>query len=199
MSLAKKDDDAIVTMGRGVRCLVRQLGLMEDSQFEVECDDSDITSWAIHVSSSTLRDHDLGGLAAELDHWARLTNKCAKITLRIRFPTDFPHSVPFLRVVRPRFVWHTGHVTIGGSLCTELLTPSGWRPMTVHALLLTVCEMLRDGAARIQVVSDIHCARPLVDYDEREAQEAYERVARFHGWILPHKKPLATKRKRLSG
>ena len=51
----------------------------------------------------------------------------------------------------------TGHVTVGGSMCTELLTPGGWQPMTVHALLLTVCQMLRQGEAQIQLKPDEHC------------------------------------------
>jgi hypothetical protein len=33
-----------------------------------------------------------------------------------------PFSPPFIRVVEPRFAFHTGHVTIGGSICMELLT-----------------------------------------------------------------------------
>ena len=78
--------------------------------------------------------------------------------------------------------WHTGHVTVGGSMCTELLTPGGWQPMTVHALLLTVCQMLRQGEAQIQLKPDEHCMWPLKDYSEMEAREAYERVAKFHGW-----------------
>ena len=67
-------------------------------------------------------------------------------------------------------------------MCTELLTPGGWQPMTVHALLLTVCQMLRQGEAKIQLKPDEHCAWPLKDYSEMEAREAYERVAKFHGW-----------------
>ena len=31
-----------------------------------------------------------------------------------------------MRVIRPRFAFHTGHVTVGGSICIELLTSSGW-------------------------------------------------------------------------
>ena len=88
----------------------------------------------------------------------------------------------FVRMIKPRFKWHTGHVTVGGSMCTELLTPGGWQPMTVHALLLTVCQMLRQGEAQIQLKPDEHCMWPLKDYSEMEAREAYERVAKFHGW-----------------
>ena len=67
-------------------------------------------------------------------------------------------------------------------MCTELLTPAGWQPMTVHALLLTVCQIFREGDSRIQLKPDEHCAWPLKDYSEMEAREAYERVAKFHGW-----------------
>jgi hypothetical protein len=31
-----------------------------------------------------------------------------------------------VRAIRPRFAFHTGHVTVGGSICIELLTSSGW-------------------------------------------------------------------------
>jgi len=41
---------------------------------------------------------------------------------------DYPVDPPFVRVVRPRFAFHSGHVTIGGSICMELLTRSGWSP-----------------------------------------------------------------------
>ena len=81
--------------------------------------------------------------------------------MSVRFPVDYPKSVPFVRMIKPRFKWHTGHVTIGGSMCTELLTPAGWQPMTVHALLLTVCQMLREGEARIQLKPDEHCMWPV--------------------------------------
>ena len=54
--------------------------------------------------------------------------------------------------------------------------------MTVHALLLTVCQMLREGEAQIQLKPDEHCMWPLKDYSEYEAREAYERVAKYHGW-----------------
>ena len=125
---------------------------------------------------------DLPRLARELDHWQRASQQQPVIVMSVRFPVDYPKSVPFVRMIKPRFKWHTGHVTVGGSMCTELLTPGGWQPMTVHALLLTVCQMLRQGEAQIQLKPDEHCMWPLKDYSEMEAREAYERVAKFHGW-----------------
>ena len=78
-------------------------------------------------------------------------------------------------MIKPRFKLHTGHVTIGGSMCTELLTPGGWQPMTVHA-------RARPRSSTFQFQPDEHCMVPLKDYSELEAREAYERVAQFHGW-----------------
>ena len=145
--------------------------------------DSDVTSWTVGISSGALREHlDLPCLARELDQWQRASQQQPVIVMSVRFPVDYPKSVPFVRMIKPRFKWHTGHVTVGGSMCTELLTPGGWQPMTVHALLLTVCQMLREGEAQIQLKPDEHCMWPLKDYSEMEAREAYERVAKFHGW-----------------
>lgn len=169
----------------GVLYLFQQLKELDtgSSPFIVDADDADATTWSVGISSGSLREHlSLPELAKQLDLWGRVTQKQPVIVMEIRFPQDYPLSVPFLRMVRPRFKWHTGHVTIGGSMCTELLTPSGWVAMSVHALFLTVCQMFREGEAKIQTTPDEHCARPLVDYDEREAREAYQRVAAFHGW-----------------
>ena len=66
--------------------------------------------------------------------------------------------------------------------CTELLTSGGWQPIPVHALLLTVCQMLREGEAKIQLKPDEQGMWPLKDYSEMEAREAYKRVAKYHGW-----------------
>ena len=36
--------------------------------------------------------------------------------LRVVFNSNYPSSPPFIRVIRPRFQFHTGHVTIGQCL-----------------------------------------------------------------------------------
>jgi ubiquitin-conjugating enzyme E2 Q len=65
------------------------------------------------------------------------------IILELRFSNNFPISPPFVRVIRPRFLpfMHGGggHVTGGGALCMELLTNSGWSPVSsVESVLLQV-------------------------------------------------------------
>ena len=49
-----------------------------------------------------------------------------RLEYEVIFPENYPHEPPFIRVVFPRFAFRTGHVTIGGSICMEALTPSGW-------------------------------------------------------------------------
>ncbi len=42
------------------------------------------------------------------------------------------------------------------------------RSMAVEALILTICELLREGNSKIQFVPDCHCAAPLSDYTESD-------------------------------
>lgn len=66
------------------------------------------------------------------------------VVLEIRFPPDFPWEPPFIRVVSPRFGFRTGHVTVGGSICMELLTASGWSPAyALESVLVQVREPRR--------------------------------------------------------
>lgn len=36
------------------------------------------------------------------------------LLMELTFPSDYPHHPFFLRVVKPRCQWYTGHVTAGG-------------------------------------------------------------------------------------
>jgi len=45
--------------------------------------------------------------------------------MEISFKLSYPADPFFLRVVSPRCVWYTGHVTAGGSVCIESLTHGG--------------------------------------------------------------------------
>jgi hypothetical protein len=100
------------------------------------------------------------------------------VHLKMTFPPNFPHSPPFVRVVYPRFQFHTGHVTIGGSFCTEVLTMQSWDPQTTPiALLLYLKQNILEGGGRIDI------DKPY-EYSEKEAEEAFKRVARDHGWKI---------------
>ena len=102
----------------------------------------------------------------------------AEIQLEMLFSSDFPMSPPFVRVLRPRFAFHTGHVTLGGSICIELLTSSGWSPAyTIESLLVQLRSLFVTGEARLDP------SNPNRPYGEQEAREAFQRVARQHGWV----------------
>jgi ubiquitin-protein ligase len=107
------------------------------------------------------------------------------IRMEIAFPDRFPVEPPFVRIVSPRFQMHTGHVTIGGSICTELLTVSdsgkGWNSQILPEVFLpTITSLFENGKGRLDFRSySIH------DYTKNEAHAAFARVADYHrrtGW-----------------
>jgi len=105
---------------------------------------------------------------------AKAKKKC--IELQATFPKSFPFEPPFIRVIRPRFKFRTGHVTVGGSICTELLTKKGWSPAnSVEAAIVSIRAQFITGNARLDF-SNRH------DYSEQEAKVAYDRMVREHGW-----------------
>ncbi|KAF5642819.1 hypothetical protein F52700_3045 [Fusarium sp. NRRL 52700] len=115
---------------------------------------------------------------------------CSSIVLELRFGASFPISPPFVRVIRPRFLPFAqgggGHVTIGGAICSELLTNSGWSPaLSLEKVFLEVrlnlCE--RDPPARLERVHRINLGN--MDYSMFEAVDAYRRAATAHGWQIP--------------
>jgi len=98
------------------------------------------------------------------------------ILLHIVFPATYPLNPPFVRVIRPRFQFRTGHVTIGGSICTELLTNKGWTAAnTIEAVIVSIRAQFLEGGARL----DLSNTR---DYSETEAKEAFDRMVQVHGW-----------------
>ncbi|KAI1127543.1 hypothetical protein F5Y10DRAFT_292726 [Nemania abortiva] len=110
------------------------------------------------------------------------------IVLEIRFLRGFPVSPPFIRVVRPRFrlfaMGGGGHVTAGGAMCMELLTNTGWSPVSsMESVLLQVrmaiCS-LEPKPARLEETTSSS-----TQYGITEAVDAYTRAATMHGWEIP--------------
>lgn len=109
------------------------------------------------------------------------------VILELRFPPQFPMDPPFVRVIRPRFLAFSqgggGHVTLGGALCMELLTNSGWSAVTsIESLLLQV---------RLAICSTDPQPGRLANYGSKqdygigEAVESYKRACHMHGWVVP--------------
>lgn len=105
-------------------------------------------------------------------------DRSPSVVMDVTFPSDYPFSPPFIRVVRPRFQFHTGHVTIGGSVCMELLTPSGWLPtVSLESVFVQIRSEMIEGGGRLDN------ANLDKDYTMNEAREAFNRVAQRYGWM----------------
>ncbi|PRP85654.1 hypothetical protein PROFUN_06488 [Planoprotostelium fungivorum] len=57
------------------------------------------------------------------------------VTMHAVFPKSYPFTPPYIRVIEPRFAFRTGHITIGGSICFELLTLSHWTPVLRYGIV----------------------------------------------------------------
>ncbi|KAI8977714.1 hypothetical protein BD414DRAFT_516981 [Trametes punicea] len=109
-------------------------------------------------------------------------NNINSLVFEIRFPSTFPHSPPFMRILKPRFLpfIHVGGIGRRGSCHRRYTSPA-------HRLLDIAEIRVSTQAARL-VTSVIHIS-PLIralrygrPYGMYEALEGYKRAASTHGW-----------------
>ena len=97
--------------------------------------------------------------------------------LEYTFSDDHPYSPPFVRFITPRFIFKTGNVTLGGSICMELLTKQGWGATnSVENVLRQIILQLQLGEG---VIDESSYSKA---YGIAEAKEAYARMLASHGW-----------------
>ena len=117
-------------------------------------------------------------LKKDFEDYAKRYDRNQELVFEMRFDSNYPFTPPFLRVIRPRFAFRTGHITVGGSICMQSITPSGWIPVrTVESIFIEILFNMSEGGARL----DLTCSS--MDYQLAEAQEAFMRVARQHNWL----------------
>jgi len=134
-----------------------------------------IYDWEVHLFDFE------GPLADDMKTYSSQSGK-NYVTLSMKFSSDYPFKPPFIRVVEPRFKFRTGHVTLGGAICMELLTVSGWTANNdITSILIQVRAEIgsKDGGARLAPPNDQAQYTP---YNEQEAWTAYYRAASSHGW-----------------
>ena len=70
----------------------------------------------------------------------------------LTFPGQFPNEPPFIRVVRPIFQFRTGHITIGGSICMESITPKGWiATRSIESVFVEILMVVLTGGGRLDL------------------------------------------------
>ncbi|KAI8634448.1 hypothetical protein F5Y19DRAFT_211592 [Xylariaceae sp. FL1651] len=111
------------------------------------------------------------------------------IILEIRFLRGFPMTPPFVRVIQPQFIPFSmgggGHVTAGGAMCMELLTNTGWSPVSsMESVLLQVrLAMCNLDPRPARLVKSSYGST--TQYSVTEAVNAFTRAAQLHGWEVP--------------
>ena len=158
------------------RVLRREHDAAEADGFLVCVNENDMTIFTVGLSDDMLESYGLHNLRLEVDQWALQAGKPNLVTLEVRFPSSYPAIPPFVRIITPRFQFHTGHITVGGSICAEFLTTGGWKSaeMNLIYILRSVCSLLLEGKARVDPYG--------FPYSLSEAKEAFQRVASQHGW-----------------
>jgi len=165
----------------GLKGVMIELNMIEQSCFRgaVDVDESNAKLWRVSLNSKVLKTHGLDTLDAQLHSWAHRVRKQPVIVLELQLAENHPHNPPFVRIVRPRFQQHTGHITVGGSICSKLVTANGWRTdISIESLLRCILEGMNDGGATIDPT-----VMSAYDYTIEEARDAFKRVAVFHGWL----------------
>eukprot|EP01122_Echinamoeba_exundans_P013274 TRINITY_DN5768_c0_g1_i1.p1 TRINITY_DN5768_c0_g1~~TRINITY_DN5768_c0_g1_i1.p1 ORF type:complete len:190 (-),score=23.41 TRINITY_DN5768_c0_g1_i1:58-627(-) len=144
----------------------------EKEGFRVELVDSNLYRWRVYLFDFPNESQ----ISQDLKLFEEATGK-KEVCLEVTFPSDFPDSPPFIRVIYPRFHQYTGHITIGGSLCVKELTRSGWsRSVDFVSLFIFLRNLLIEGGALVDMTD------PNSFYSEQEARDAFKRVAEAHGW-----------------
>jgi len=142
---------------------------------EIEMVDDSLYRWCVKMHADGFPED--CSLRKELKRFGSShSSGVAAIVMDVHFPDSFPMVPPFIRVVRPRFQHLTGHITLGGSVCMQLLTTSGWLPsVALETVFVAIRSEMVEGGGKI----DFHNNN---DYTLAEAKEAFARVADRYGW-----------------
>ncbi|EME46140.1 hypothetical protein DOTSEDRAFT_78519 [Dothistroma septosporum NZE10] len=107
------------------------------------------------------------------------------VVLEIRFNKDFPFTPPYVRVIRPRFLslgqGGGGHIVLGGAMCMELLTNTGWSSVSSMESVLMQIRM----AIASEPYARLAQGGGHGDYGTGEAADGYIRACQTHGWQVP--------------
>lgn len=140
--------------------------------------EDNLMEWDVDMSfpSDSPMQRSLDNLAASM-----FDTSLNRVTLRLRFPVEFPMSPPEVWLRRPRLKHQSGPVTFGGRICTLLLASAGWQPSTsIRIVLSEVQETLVEAGVEANTMVSVkrdYPANPL--QLERLRSELYPTVNGF--------------------
>lgn len=103
--------------------------------------------------------------------------KVEHIEMEIRFEQQYPISPPFVRVVSPVFKYRSANITLGGSICMELLTTQEWSPIySMESLMVHIKSQIIEGEGRLDLT------KKGVKYTYEDAKSAFQRMLLSHNW-----------------
>jgi ubiquitin-conjugating enzyme E2 Q len=161
-------------LGKGIKKLIREYKQIvkqghEKLGFRVTTDPKDAYLWKVFITG--YNEEDLIGQDMR-------KFKIKDIELELKFPSNYPFSPPFIRIITPRFKYLTGHITQAGALCMQVLTEKHWSPAcSIESLIVTIKSEILEGEGRIDPVNYN------IPYSEKEAKESFIRLARAHSWL----------------
>merc|ERR1712232_404884 len=120
---------------------------------QIETIEDRLDRWQAKMSADSFPDCEL---KSDLYSFASKHNTEAAIVFDVHFPSDYPTSPPFVRVLRPRFKMYSGHVTVGGSVCMQALTPSGWLPtFSLENVFVEIRSQMIEGGGRLDLMNPL--------------------------------------------
>lgn len=147
---------------------LKKVKKIDGDDLEFDVDDMNIMKWLVKIKN--------------IDPESPLHKDLQKIgmngiEMELTFPDNYPMLPPFVRVLRPRFQFRSGHITSGGSLCLKLLSASNWSPAySIENLMIHIKSLVLEGEGRVDMKNWSKT------YGLSEAREAYNRMLRSHGW-----------------
>ena len=174
----KKFNNEILFNGKPTNAAIKRLqkdiynlSKTEKHGYDFEFDDANIFKWTVYLK---IDEDDNPTLKKDMDKLGIDT-----IQMEMLFSTDYPFYPPFCRIIKPRFKFMTGHITIGGSICMDLLTLGsdekvGWMPSNdIESIILQIRSQILEGKPELDSNTQ--------PYSLYEAKSAFIRMASKYG------------------
>lgn len=137
---------------------------------KINVSENDINLWLVSINKVYSE-----ALKNDMDNFG-----IKEIILEIRFSEQYPHSPPFIRIISPAFEPRTAHITLGGTLCMELLyDKGGWKPMvSIETVIVNIIALINSKEANAKIIGTSNSY-----YNLEEAKKSYIKAGKDHKWI----------------